>query len=122
MLPNMNPKQMAQMMRQFGIKTEEIAASKVVIHKSDGSTIVITEPNVMAMDMQGQKSFQIQGNVAAGSGASEGEAAPQDESESSEADVRMVMEQAHVSKEQAEAALEETHGDIAAAILLLTRD
>ena len=128
MLPNMNPKQLAQMMRQFGIKTEEIAAQKVVIHKKDGSQLAISEPQIMAMDMQGQKSFQIQGKISE-SGASTGTetssqtpAGSEDASASFENDVRLVMEQASVTREEAEAALKESKGDLAGAIMVAKRD
>ncbi|MBU1196906.1 nascent polypeptide-associated complex protein [Candidatus Micrarchaeota archaeon] len=108
----MNPKQMAQMMRQFGIKSQEIPADKVIIHKTDGSTIEIREPQVVALDMQGQKSFQISGTLV------EGASEPSETEESTEDnDVTLIMEQAHVSKEEAEQLLKEADGDIAAAIL-----
>lgn len=117
MLPNLNPKQMAQMMRQFGIKTQEIPAEKVVIHQADGKQLTIVKPSIVAMDMQGQKSFQISGELE--ESASQ---VPETTPDSKEDDVKLVMEQAHVSREEALQALEESKGDLAAAILIAQRD
>lgn len=108
----MNPSQMRKMMQQFGIKNEEIDSARVLIEKTDGSVIEILEPSVIAIDMQGQKSFQISGKVSekAGSGAA---------TEKSDADV--VAEQTGCSKEEAQKALDESNGDLAEAIMKLTK-
>lgn len=103
----MNPRQMQRIMQQMGIKSEEIPASEVIVKKSDGSELVITSPSVVCMEMQGQKSFQISGKVEERSGGP------------GEEDVKLVMEQAKCSREKAIAALKESKGDIAAAILKL---
>ena len=63
MIPSMNPKEMARMLKQFGIKTEEIKAKKVLIETED-SEITIENPSVIAIEMEGQKSFQISGITA----------------------------------------------------------
>jgi nascent polypeptide-associated complex subunit alpha len=108
-LGGMNPKQMSQMMRQMGIKTDEIKAVRVVIEKEDGK-LIIDNPSVTQIDMQGQKSYQISGTVR------EEAASP------SEDDIKLVMESAGCSKEEAEAALKEANGDIAQAILKLKKE
>lgn len=102
----MDPKKMQAMMRQMGIKSDDIQASKVTIETSSGS-IIIEEPQVVQITMQGQKSFQISGHVKT-------------EDKPSADDVKMVMEQASCSEAEAKAALEKSNGDIAEAILLLT--
>lgn len=102
----MDPKKMQAMMRQMGIKSDDIPATKVTIETSSGS-IIIEEPQVVQITMQGQKSFQISGNV-------------RKEDKSSSDDVKMVVEQAGCSEDEAKAALEKSNGDIAEAILLLT--
>ncbi len=124
MLPKMNPKQMAGLMRQMGITNQEIPAKRVIIEKSDGGKIVVENPQVVAIEMQGQKSFQVSGDVKEGGGAigeGSGEEAPEvqeeNEEEIKENDIAMVAEQAHVSKEDAKKALEEADGDIAEAII-----
>jgi len=103
-----NPKQMQSMMKQFGIKTEEIAAKRVVFELQD-KKIIIDAPNVTAMVMSGQKTYTVMG---------------QEREESAgvpEEDVKMVAAQAHVSEAHAKKALEETNGDIAEAILKLKK-
>ncbi len=127
MLPNMNPKQLAQMMKQFGIKSEEVSAEKVVIYRKDGSQFSISEPQVVAMEIQGQKSFQVQGKISEGGSGSSAPESPafspsNNDVASFENDVKLVMEQAKVSREEAEQALKETKGDLAAAIMMAKRD
>jgi len=101
----MDPKQMQKMMKQMGINTVEIDAKRVVI-ETDSENIVITEPSVTQIEMQGQKSYQISGKVST-------------EQAIKEDDVKMIMEQAGVSREDALAALKEANGDIAEAIMKL---
>ena len=102
----LNPKMMEKAMKQLGIKSEEIMATEVVI-KTAEKEIIITNPQVTRINMGGQESFQITGELSERSA-----------SKFSEEDVKMVMDQTGVTKEQAEKALEET-GDIAEAILRL---
>jgi len=101
----MNPKNMGRMMKQLGIKNEELNASKVII-EADGKKIIFENPQVQVMEVQGQKTYTIIGETKTE------ESIPQD-------DVVMVAEQASVSNEEAKKALEEASGDIAEAILKL---
>jgi len=119
MMPNMDPRQMAKLMNQMGIKNVQIPSTKVVIYKEDGSTLVVENPNVMEITMSGQKSFQITGDVSEGAGEDAGAEAA---SGPSEDDVALVAEQAKTTKEKAKAALEEADGDIAEAIMLLEKE
>jgi nascent polypeptide-associated complex subunit alpha len=105
MMPNMDPKQMARMMKQMGINTQEINAERVVIETAD-EKIIVEPAQVTRISMQGQDSFQVAGSVRT-------------ESSVNEADVELVMEKAGVGKEEASAALEKSGGDIAAAIMEL---
>jgi nascent polypeptide-associated complex subunit alpha len=112
MLPGMggmNPKKMASMMKQLGIKQDEIEASRVVIEREEGN-IIISEPQVTKVVMGGQESWQISGEV------SEEEA---DEGISNE-DVNLVMEKTGKSDEDVRRVLEEVNGDIAEAIVKLS--
>jgi len=106
-LGGMNPAQMKSMMRQFGIKSEDIAASKVTI-EADGKKIIIENPQVTAILLQGKRTYTVMGN--------EREERAAVALEIPDSDVEMVAEQAKVAKEKARAALEETKGDIAEAI------
>lgn len=94
---------MQAMMRQMGIKQEDIEASRVIIECAD-KRIVIEQPSVAKITMQGQISWQISGEVH------ETEVGVKEE------DVQLVMDQAGVSKDEAHAALEKHGGDLAQAI------
>lgn len=110
MFPGMggiNPRQMQKMMAQMGIKNTEIPAREVIIRKEDGE-IIISNPSVTVIEMKGQPPmYQISGDV------SERTALFKEE------DVKLVMEQTGKPREAVEAALTETNGDIAEAILKL---
>ena len=102
-----NPRQMQRMMAQMGIKTSEINATEVVIKKEDGE-LVIVNPQVVVMEMKGQPPmYQITGE------AEERKALFKEE------DVKLVMEQTGKARGEVEAALTETSGDIAEAIIKL---
>jgi len=105
MLPGMNPKQMNKMMQRMGIRQEEIDATEVII-KTPGKNIIIKNPSVSKVDMMGQKTFQIMGDIT-------------EESPISEEDINTVSQQANVSKEEAKKALEKHNGDLAEAIISL---
>ena len=105
-LGGMDPKKMQAMMKQLGIKSEEVDAERVVIEKSDGK-IVIENPNVTKVNMQGQDSWQITGE------------AHEEEEGIKEEDIKLVAEKAGKSEEEAKKALEEANGDIAEAIMKL---
>jgi len=109
----MNPKQMAQIMKQMGIKNEPVDALRVIVEKADGSKLVVEPAQVILVEMQGQKSLQVSGSFReeAGEGA---DAAP--------SDVDLVMDETGASKEEAEKALEEAGGDLAEAILKLKKE
>lgn len=104
----MNPKKMQGMMKKMGISQEEIDASKVIIEKNDGSKLVIEDPSVTKINMQGQETFQIAGEIS----EEEGEKFSQE-------DIQTVVEKTGVSEEKAREALEETE-DLAEAILKLS--
>ncbi len=103
-----NPRKAAQLMKQMGIKQEEILASEVII-KTEGKELVIKNPSVAKVEMAGQTSFQISGTVE--------EREP--ETEISKEDIKTVTEQTGCKEEQAKAALEEAEGDLAKAILAI---
>lgn len=110
MFPGMNPRKMQQMMKRMGIQQKEIDATEVIIRAGD-KEIVITEPSVAKVNMMGQETFQISGNVQ--------EREISSDPEIKEDDIKTVAGQAAVSEEDAKKALEESKGDIAAAILSL---
>jgi nascent polypeptide-associated complex subunit alpha len=107
MFPNLDPKKMQAVMKQMGIGQEEISASKVIIEKDDGSRLIINNPSVTKIKMQGQESFQIAGDVS------------EEENSFSEKDIEVIMEKTNCTEEEARKALEET-GDLAEAIMKLS--
>ena len=104
-----NPKQVEMLMRQFGIKSEEIPAKKVIFELVD-KKLVIENPTVNAIDAQGQKMYQVMGEAKEEKGG-----------DSNEEDVKLVMEQSGATKARAEKALKEADGNIAEAILKLNK-
>lgn len=110
-MQGVNPRQMKKMMQRMGIQQQEIDADLVII-KSGNKETIISEPNVVKVNMMGQETYQITGNV------SEREAST--EPEISKDDVKTVMEQANVDEEKARAALESSEGDLAKAIIELS--
>ena len=112
-MPNINPRQMEQMMRRMGIQQEEIDADEVIIRCKDKS-IVISNPSVSKVNMSGQVSYQISGP--------ERIEKPSSGPDISDEDIKTVVDQAGVSEDRAGKALEETKGDIAEAILKLKNE
>jgi len=110
MIPGMNPRQMKHAMQRMGIAQEDLDAELVVIHLKDRE-LVIRNPQVAKIKMMGNESFQISGEVEERSKAVS----------ITEEDIAMVMDQAKVSHEDAQAALESAGGDIAEAILALEK-
>ena len=109
MLGGVNPRQMQGMMKKMGISQEEIISKRVIIEKSDGNKIIIDNPSVMRIKMQGQESFQISGESYEETG----------EIEISEEDIKTVMEKTNCSEKKAKETLKKT-GDLAEAILELS--
>jgi len=106
MFGGMDPKKMQAMMKQMGMKQEEIDSKRVVIEREDGN-IIIDNPNIVKINMSGNESFQITGDVS------------EEEVGVSEEDVKLVMEKSGKSEDEAKASLEKT-GDIAESILELS--
>jgi len=107
MMPGIDPKKMQAMMKQMGIKQEEIDAIRVIIETND-ENIIIENPSVVKINMQGNESWQITGDSRV------------EESGIKDEDIRLVMEKAGVSEAEAKKALEDADGDLSEAILSLS--
>ncbi|MCD6559888.1 MAG: nascent polypeptide-associated complex protein [Palaeococcus sp.] len=107
-MKGMNPKQMQRMMKQLGIRMEELGGVKEVVIKLENKEIIIKEPGVTVITAMGEKSYQIVGKEEI-----------REILNISEEDIKLVMEQAEVDYDSAKKALEETKGDLAEAILKL---
>lgn len=108
MIPGMNPRAMKQAMKKLGIKQEEIEATEVIIRTAD-KELVILNPSVSKVNMMGQETFQIAGEVK--------ERGLSSEPDINEDDIKTVMEQAGVDEAKAKEAIEKADGDLAKAIM-----
>ncbi len=109
MFGGLDPKKMQAVMKQMGIKQEEVDSARVIIEKNDGGKILINNPNVVKIKMQGQESWQITGD-----------AIEEASNVTSEEDVRLIMEKTGKSYEDSKAILEKNGGDIAQTIVDLS--
>lgn len=103
-----------RMMQKMGMKVDEVPAVSQVIIKTAGKDIVIEEPTVNLVTVQGQAMYQIAGGrVSESSTETPVQTAPL------ESDVQLVAQQTGRSLEEARKALAEAGGDLAKAILAL---
>ncbi len=111
MMPNMDPRALKRMMDSMGMKNTEIPAERVVISSAD-SEIIIENPSVSLIEMQGAKTFSITGGTV----SQVDKARP----EITQEDVDLVMKKTGANEEKARQTLEESNGSIADAILKLS--
>lgn len=115
MIPGrMNSREVKRMMAQMGIKSTEMTDVKTVVLKGESKDYMITEAQVTVIEAQGQKSFQIVGNLKEVAKSKEEKA---EVLNFSEEDIKLVMDQASVTKEKAIEALKKADGEPAKAIL-----
>mgnify|MGYP001596335342 CR=1 FL=1 len=108
MFPGMNPREMQKAMKRLGIRQEEINAELVIIKTSE-KDIVIKNPHVSKVDMMGQETFQIVGDIT--------EVDKDEKPEINEEDIATVMEQTDCTKDEALEALQSNNSNLAKAIL-----
>jgi len=106
-----NPRKMASMMKQMGIDINEIENVEEVIIRTAEKDIVFKDAQVTLMDAKGMKTYQVVGTPQE---VARELAIPQE-------DIKLVMEQTKAGENEAKSALKETKGDIAAAILKLSK-
>ena len=106
----LNPRDLQKAMQRLGVQQHEIEAQQVIIKCAD-KDIIITNPSVAQVNMMGEQSFQISGNVT--------EQAR--EVSISADDIAAVVSQTSVDEATARKALEENNQDIARAILSLQK-
>ncbi|MFX0076405.1 MAG: nascent polypeptide-associated complex protein [Candidatus Hermodarchaeota archaeon] len=123
-------RQMRRRMQQQGIDMEQISATRVIIEGPE-KTLVIDQPEVVLMKQMGQEIYQVIGE-AEEYPSGEIEIEEMEEAEGAdviketepkpsitENDIMLVAAQANVDREEANAALIDSEGDIAKAILFL---
>ncbi len=109
-----NPREARRMMQRMGMSMGAMPDVEQVIFKTSTKEIIVENPEVAVMEMQGQKIFQVMGERIIEKPVEKAVKIPEE-------DVQLVATQANVSVEQARAALEQTNGDLAQAILLLSQ-
>ena len=110
----MNPREAKRMMQRMGMNMGAMPEVEQVVFKTSTKEIIVENPEVTVMEMQGQKIFQVMGERITEKTVEKAVKIPEE-------DVQLVATQANVSPEQARAALEQTKGDLAQAILLLSQ-
>ncbi|MHA2153268.1 MAG: nascent polypeptide-associated complex protein [Candidatus Thorarchaeota archaeon] len=123
----MSPKQMARMMKKMGIEQKELEGVREVIIRFDDKEWVISNTQVTMIKQAGSESYQVSGTKSerglTGSAPAKTETAAEVEVEKKieipMEDAALVAGQTGVDIEVAKKALEETEGDLAAAILKL---
>jgi nascent polypeptide-associated complex subunit alpha len=104
-----------RMMQKMGMKIDEIDGVTEVLIRTATREIIIKEPVVTSVVVQGQRMYQVTGGSALERTPSAEAAQP----EVPEEDVNLVATQTGKTVDEAKAALKESGGDLAEAILRL---
>ena len=117
-----NARQMQMMMRRLGMTTEEVPDVEEVIVVTKSKEHVFHAPEVTILTVQGVRTYQVVGapEIRARLSAAPAPASaspPPPSTSAPEEDIRLVMEQANVSREEAIEALFQSNGAPAEAIL-----
>jgi nascent polypeptide-associated complex subunit alpha len=117
-----NQRQMEMMMRRLGMTSEPLPDVEEVVVRTRTKEHVFAQPEVTVLTVQGVRTYQVVGEpVVRPRGAAADSAArpagPVAPAGPPEEDVRLVMEQANVPREEAIEALREAHGEPAEAIM-----
>jgi nascent polypeptide-associated complex subunit alpha len=116
----MNPREQKRKMQRMGMNMDSVADVQQVIIRTADKDIVIDEPEVAILQVQGQKMYQvIGGQVSEQAPSQRGATVAAAKPTFSEEDMQLVADQTGKSLEKAKEALHECGGDLAKAILLL---
>ena len=107
-----SPRETKRLMKRMGVGMSQIPDVQEVILRTNEKEIIIENPEVAVLNLQGQKIFQVAGEMITEKAIKKVMAVP-------EVDIKLVADQTGKSLEEAKRALEETEGDLAKAILLL---
>ncbi len=114
----MNPREQRRLMQRMGMNIDSVPDVQQVIIRTPTKDIVIDEPEVAILAVQGQKMYQVIGGQVSEQAPGASVAATAKPTFSEE-DVQLVANQTGKSMEKAREALQESGGDLAKAILLL---
>ena len=115
----MNPREQKRMMQRMGMNMDSVADVQQVIIRTATKDIVIDEPEVAILQVQGQKMYQVIGGQVSEQAPSARTAGAPAKPTFTQEDVQLVADQTGKSLERAKEALLEADGDLAKAILLL---
>ena len=115
----MNPREQKRLMQRMGMNMDQVPDVQQVIIRTSNKDIVIDEPEVAILQVQGQKMYQVIGGEVSEQAPSKLGVAATAKPTFSEEDVQLVADQTGKSLTKAKEALEECGGDLAKAILLL---
>lgn len=104
-----NPREANRMMQRMGMQVSQLDDVTKVIMESPTRRIVIDNPEVATVTVQGQTVYQVGGGTVREEGIGGG----------TDDDAKLVAAQAGVSIEKATEALKQSNGDLAQAIILL---
>lgn len=107
----LNDRNARRMMERMGINQKELPDVEEVIIRTKTKDLVIPGASVSEVNFQGNRVFQVSGEV---------DEVEREVKKFSDDDITLVQQQANVSREKAVAALEQSDGEVAKAILLLT--
>ncbi|RMF31940.1 MAG: transcription factor [Candidatus Nitrosothermus koennekii] len=105
-------RQFRRMFDKMGLNMNQLDDVEEVIIKTASKDIIVKKPTVAEIQAQDSTIYQVV--------AEDIEEIEKEVKKFNEEDVMLVAQQAGVSKEEAEKALEEAEGDLARAILMLT--
>jgi nascent polypeptide-associated complex subunit alpha len=109
MIPGIDPKKMQAIMKQMGMSQQEIPAERVIIETAE-KNIIIENPSVVKINMQGQTNFQISGDISE----------EEKKEDKTEEDIKTIMEKTSCSEKKAREAYKKANNDLAEAILELS--
>lgn len=113
MRKRISPRETRRLMKRMGIGMNQIPDVQKVILRTSTKEIIIENPEVALLDLQGQKIFQVVGERITEKAIEHARAKIPEE------DIKLVADQTGKSIEEAKRVLEETEGDLAKAIILL---
>jgi len=100
-----------RMMERMGIDMKEVPNVQEVIIRATDKEMRIKNPSVSEINAQGNRVFQVAGDV---------EEVEVERETFNDEDILLVQQQTGATREKAVAALEESNGEVARAILKLT--
>jgi nascent polypeptide-associated complex subunit alpha len=115
----MNPREQKRLMQRMGMNMDTVPDVQQVVIRTPNKDIVIDEPEVAILQVQGQKMYQVIGGQVSEQAPSQQGAASVAKPMFSDEDAQLVADQTGKSLEKAKEALSECGGDLAKAILFL---